>query len=74
MRLKGPGLDIGSLMGGIMMPPQMPLNTSQPVIEEEKDDGDSVSDIVSVSGESTRDVTVKSGGRKRRSKKNEVTL
>jgi hypothetical protein len=73
--MRGPGLDIGSLMGGIMMPPQMPLNTSQPIIEEEEeDDVDSVSDIVSVSGDSTRDVTVKSNGRKRRSKKNEVTL
>jgi len=75
--MKGPGLDIGSLMGGIMMPPVMPMNTSaHPVITEEKekdDDADSVSDIVSVSGESTRDVTVKQG-RKRRSKKNEVTL
>ena len=77
--MKGPGLDIGSLMGGIMMPPVMPMNTSAPpppVITEEpgdNDDADSVSDIVSVSGESTRDVTVKPG-RKRRSKKNEVTL
>ena len=76
--MKGPGLDIGSLMGGIMMPPMMPMNTSAPppVITEETgegDDAESVSDIVSVSGESTRDVTVKPG-RKRRSKKNEVTL
>ena len=72
--MKGPGLDIGSLMGGIMMPPVMPMNTSAPTITEEKeDDMESVSDIVSVSGESTKDVTVKQT-RKKRSKKNEVNL
>lgn len=74
--MKGPGLDIGQLMGGIMMPPVMPMNTSaQPntTITEENDDLESVSDIVSVSGESTKDVAVKPG-RKKRSKKNEVSL
>ena len=69
--MKGPGLDIGQLMGGIMMPPQMPMNTKIESVEEE--DVESVSDIVSVSGESTRDVTVKPG-RKKRSAKKEVTL
>lgn len=77
--MQGPGLDIGSLMGGIMMPPAMPMNTSQakldPVIE---DDNDSVSDIVSVSGESTggetKDVSLKPGRKSRKSKKNEISL
>lgn len=76
--MKGPGLDIGQLMGGIMMPPVMPMSSRISTITEEKeDDTESVSDIVSVSGDSvgndTRDVSVKSG-RKRKSKKNEVTL
>lgn len=73
--MKGPGLDIGSLMGGIMMPPQMPMNTKLEPVNE--DDNESVSDIVSISGESTggetKDVSLKPG-KKRRSKKNEVTL
>tara|TARA_B110000977_G_scaffold158096_1_gene201388 strand:+ start:1066 stop:2196 length:1131 start_codon:yes stop_codon:yes gene_type:complete len=72
--MKGPGMDIGQLMGGIMMPPQMPMNTTSHIIEEAReDDMESVSDIVSISGESTRDVTVKPK-RKKRSTKKEVTL
>ena len=72
--MKGPGLDIGQLMGGIMMPPQMPMNTNiQPIEEVPDEDNDSVSDIISVSGDSTRDVTVKTE-RKKRSTKKEVTL
>ncbi len=77
--MQGPGLDIGSLMGGIMMPPAMPMNTSQPKLEPVvEDDNDSVSDIVSVSGESTggetKDVSVKPGRKSRKSKKNEINL
>jgi hypothetical protein len=76
--MKGPGLDISQLMGGIMMPPVMPMSSRISTITEEKeDDTESVSDIVSVSGDSigndTRDVNVKAG-RKRKTKKNEVTL
>src|SRR6056300_793395 len=47
--MQGPGIDISSLMGGIMMPPPPPMNTSAttkiPVAEEDDD----VSDIVSIS-------------------------
>ena len=77
--MKGPGVDISSLMGGIMMPPPPPKNTtmSQPV-EEEDDD---LSDIVSISGDSTggevKEVNV-SGSTKtkrtRRKKKTEINL
>lgn len=42
--MKGPGLDISSLMGNIMMPPAPPMNTMrQPPPPEEDDD---ISDIV----------------------------
>src|SRR6056300_115460 len=54
--MQGPGIDISSLMGGIMMPPPPPMNTSMgqstpaaPPVEEDDD----LSDIVSISGDST---------------------
>ncbi len=47
--MKGPGFDIASLMGGIMMPPPPPVN-SNALREDSVDD---VSDIISVSGDST---------------------
>ena len=78
--MKGPGFDISSLMGGIMMPPPPPMNTtSLPVLKEV--DEDDISDIVSVSGDSTggevRDVNLKGGARGKkgpRRKKNEVSM
>lgn len=73
--MKGPGLDISSLMGGIMMPPVMPMNTR--ITQEEEEDNESVSDIVSISGESTggevREVKI-AKTRKNKKKINEVTL
>lgn len=73
--MKGPGIDIGNLLGGFGLP--MPSNTRiaemrQPTIPEE----DSISDIVSVSseGDGTRDITLSGPKRKRRSKKNEVSI
>ncbi len=78
--MRGPGLDISSLMGGIMMP-SMPVSTStreaimepipEPVLEDEN-----MSDIVSVSGGDgeLKEVKVraaKGGGRR---KKVEVSL
>jgi hypothetical protein len=79
--MKGPGFDISSLMGGIMMPPPPPMNTSLPPVREIREEDDSISDIVSVSGDSTggevRDVNMKAGARKRgpgRKKKNEVSI
>jgi hypothetical protein len=79
--MKGPGFDISSLMGGIMMPPPPPVNSNAlRVIEEEPDD---ISDIVSVSGDSTggevREVKLGAGATKKRAaggrkKKNEVSL
>jgi hypothetical protein len=83
--MRGPGMDLSSLMGGIMMPPAAPMNTMMgervpdfaPPIQEE----DSMSDIISVSGESTggelKNVNVSGADKKRRgrkSKKNEINL
>ena len=52
--MQGPGLDISSLMGGIMMPPAPPVNTSTitPAQEyvPEVDEEDDISDIVSEQG------------------------
>ena len=75
--MQGPGIDISSLMGGIMMPPPPPMNTSStmrvPVAEEDDDD---VSDIVSISGESTggevKEVNV-DGTRPKRGRKKKKT-
>ena len=79
--MQGPGVDISSLMGGIMMPPP-PMNTSMPStttklppVEE-----DDISDIVSISGESTggdvKEVNVEASKTKktRRKKKTEINL
>ena len=77
--MQGPGIDISSLMGGIMMPPPPPMNTTQQIPVTEEDDDD-VSDIVSISGESTggevKEVNVDSGKSKRgrRKKKTEINL
>ena len=47
--MQGPGIDISTLMGNIMMPPP-PMNTTTPVLERqppiEDDDDDNISDIV----------------------------
>jgi hypothetical protein len=78
--MRGPGVDISSLMGGIMMPPPPPMNTTPMDAGEEDDD---LSDIMSISGESTggevKEVNV-SGASKtkrtttRRKKKTEINL
>ena len=76
--MRGPGVDISSLMGGVMMPPPPPMNTT-PIPVSEQDDDD-VSDIVSISGESTGgevkevnvDTTKSKRGRKK--KKTEINL
>ena len=81
--MQGPGLDISQLMGGITMPPMPPMNTTpqrveevaEPLVEEPPEDDD-LSDIVSVSGESTGGEVkeVKVSSKKKRSKKNEISL
>ena len=73
--MKGPGIDIGSLMGGFGFPamPQQ-TRTKPPVIVEEETMSDIVS-VVSSDGDGTKDITIGSSGKRRRSKKkNEVTL
>ena len=75
--MQGPGIDISSLMGGVMMPPPPPMNTTRLQNEDEDDD---VSDIVSISGESTggevKEVSVGASKpkRTRRKKKTEINL
>jgi len=82
--MQGPGLDISSLMGGIMMPPPPPMNTKplSTVQEIQLEDGneDDMSDIVSVSGESFGDLkevkvsAAKKRGGGRKKKTTEVSL
>ena len=77
--MQGPGVDISSLMGGIMMPPPPPMNTN--MTQPTEIDDDDMSDIMSISGESTggevKEVNV-SGTTKskktRRKKKTEINL
>lgn len=86
--MQGPGFDISSLMGNIMMPPPPPMNTTPQVQEDVVapppiDEEDSVSDIVSVvmSEDDLGDIkdiklpVVKKGAKKgRKSKKNAVEI
>ena len=73
--MRGPGLDLSTLMGGIIGPPPA-VGTREPGPREPPatQDEDAVSDIVSVDfGSDTKEVTV--GAKKRRaSKKKEMTL
>lgn len=82
--MQGPGIDISSLMGGVMMPPPPPMNTfmssGNSAAQQEEIDDDDVSDIVSISGESTggevKEVSVGATKpkRTRRKKKTEINL
>jgi hypothetical protein len=73
--MRGPGLDLSSLMGGIIGPPPA-IGTREPGPRDPPatQDEDAISDIVSVDlGSDTKEVSV--GGKKRASKKKkEVTL
>lgn len=80
--MQGPGIDLASLMGGISMPPPMPMNSNlnaggnrPPPIQEDEE----LSDIISVSGDSTggeiKEVNVEGSKPKRRRKaKKEINL
>lgn len=71
--MRGPGLDLSSLMGGIIGPPP-PVGTREPGPRDKPQDDDGISDIVSVDfGSDTKEVSVKKP-RKSSSKKKEVTL
>jgi len=81
--MQGPGLDISSLMGGISMPPPPPMNTSMgqaPSAPQPVEEDDDLSDIMSISGDSTggevKEVNVGAGKpkRTRRKKKTEINL
>ena len=68
--MRGPGMDLSSLMGGIIGPPP-PIGTREPGPRETPQEDD-VSDIVSVDlGSDTKEVSVK---KPRKSKKKEVAL
>jgi hypothetical protein len=71
--MRGPGMDLSMLMGGIIGPPPA-VGTREPGPRDQPQDDDAISDIVSVDfGSDTKEVTV--GGKKRKSsKKKEVTL
>jgi hypothetical protein len=73
--MRGPGLDLSTLMGGIIgPPPAMGTREPGPRNPPATQDEDAISDIVSVDfGSDTKEVTV-GGTRKRKSKKKEVTL
>jgi hypothetical protein len=83
--MQGPGIDISSLMGNIMMPPPPPMSTSAPAYNPEPEagvpDDDDVSDIVSEKGDAdddedqVKEVNVKPKARRSsRKKKNEINL
>jgi hypothetical protein len=68
--MQGPGMDISSLMNGIMMPPPPPMS-SAPIAPPVGDDAESVSDIVSMTSgadSDTRDINVTGGKRRGRPK------
>jgi hypothetical protein len=64
--MKGPGMDLSSLMGGFMAPPPPSNTRTKPVVE----DGDNLSDIVSDVGgqEDTKEIQL-SDDKKKGSKK-----
>jgi hypothetical protein len=71
--MRGPGMDLSMLMGGIIGPPPA-VGTREPGPRDQPQEEDTISDIVSVDfGSDTKEVTV-GGTRKRKSKKKEVTL
>jgi len=85
--MQGPGIDLGSLMSGMVGPP-LPVNTTPEVPKETTTTTtkipvveDDISDIVSISGESTggevKEVSISAPATKkrtRRKKKTEINL
>ena len=74
--MRGPGLDLSTLMGGIIGPPPA-IGTREPGPRDPPatQDDDAISDIVSVDfGSDTKEVTVGGAKKRRGSKKKEVTL
>ena len=82
--MKGPGIDISSLMGNIMMPPAPPMSTSapEPIPQVDDDDDDAISDIVDAPEEAEDEEDVKEvkvsgttkGKRGRKKKSVEINL
>ena len=85
--MQGPGFDISSLMGNIMMPPQPPMNTTsiapqEPLSVDDDDDDDDVSDIAEApatgddegEGDELREVKVTQTKAKRGRKKKTVEI
>lgn len=80
--MKGPGVDISSLMGNIMMPPVPPMSTTapEPIPTIDEDDDDAISDIVDAPADEDDDdvkevsVSTGSGKGKRGRKKKSVEI
>ena len=81
--MKGPGVDISSLMGNIMMPPVPPMSTTapEPIPSFDDDDDDAISDIVEGPADDEDDSDVKEvkvsaakGKRGRKKKSVEINL
>ena len=74
--MRGPGLDLSTLMGGIIgPPPAMGTREPGPRDHPSNQDDDAISDIVSIDfGSDTKEVTIGGAAKKRKSKKKEVTL
>jgi hypothetical protein len=74
--MRGPGIDIGSMMSGFMPPPQ-PMNTrepsKEPVAPPPSVTDSEVSDIISTTSD-TKDVTIRTGKKGASKKKKEVTI
>lgn len=77
--MKGPGVDISSLMGNIMMPPAPPMSTTAPEaipnVDQDDDDDDAISDIVEASEgvdedeSDVKEVKVSAGAKGKRGRK-----
>jgi len=70
--MKGPGMDLSSLMGGFMAPPPPSNTRTKPVVE----DGDNLSDIVSDVGgqEDTKEIQLSDDKKKSKKKKGGNTI
>lgn len=71
--MRGPGMDMSALFG--MMGPPPAMQTREPAPRVTTDEGDDVSDIVSVDmGSDTREVNIRKGASSAKKKKKEVIL
>ena len=77
--MKGPGMDISSLMGNIMMPPAPPMNTMRQQVAPPEEEDDDISDIVAdeelpENEEEIKEVKVSTAKPKRGGRKKKVEI